>query len=118
MGWVGLAATTRKPGRRVSFWSRPSPSLLLTLLEPRLLERRGAAGVPLGALQNRLDRRPQPALQRRTEDPALKAKAGHSSMSTTERYVKLAGVVFRSEATAQAARLLGRSPIFYPTHLT
>ncbi|MEO5575621.1 MAG: tyrosine-type recombinase/integrase [Gaiellaceae bacterium] len=39
---------------------------------------------------------------------ALKSKAGHSSMATTERYVKLAGVVFRSEATAQAARLLGR----------
>jgi hypothetical protein len=45
---------------------------------------------------------------------ALKAKAGHSSMSTTERYVKLAGVVFRSEATAQAARLLGSSTNVLP----
>ena len=49
---------------------------------------------------------------------ALKAKAGHSSMSTNERYGKLAGVVFRSEATARAARLLGSLPMFYPTHLT
>ena len=45
---------------------------------------------------------------------ALKAKAGHSSMSTTERYVKLAGVVFRSEAAAQAARLLGPSTNVLP----
>jgi hypothetical protein len=35
-------------------------------------------------------------------------------MSTTERYVKLAGVVFRSEATAQAARLLGPSTNLLP----
>ena len=40
---------------------------------------------------------------------ALKAKAGHARMATTERYVKLAGVVFRDETTAQAARLLGPS---------
>ena len=39
-------------------------------------------------------------------------------MSTTERYGKLAGVMFRSEATAQAARLLGPLRMFYPTHLT
>lgn len=45
---------------------------------------------------------------------ALKAKAGHSSMSTTERYAKLAGVVFRSEATAQAARLVESSTSVLP----
>jgi integrase len=38
---------------------------------------------------------------------AVMAKAGHASMQTTTRYVKLAGVVFRDEAEAQAARLLG-----------
>ena len=45
---------------------------------------------------------------------ALKSKAGHASMATTERYVKLAGVVFRTEATAQAARLLGLSTNVLP----
>jgi hypothetical protein len=46
------------------------PCQVFLLLSPRLLDRYGRACVPLGGLQNRLDRRPQPARQRRTEDPA------------------------------------------------
>jgi integrase len=38
---------------------------------------------------------------------ALMAKAGHGSMSTTQAYVHLAGVLFREEADALARRLLG-----------
>lgn len=38
---------------------------------------------------------------------ALMAKAGHRSMKTTNVYVHLAGVVFRSEAEALERRLLG-----------
>jgi hypothetical protein len=34
-------------------------------------------------------------------------KAGHSSMTTTKRYLHLAGVVFRDEADALERRLLG-----------
>lgn len=50
---------------------------------------------------------------------ALKAKAGHANMATTDRYIKLAGVVFRAEAEAQAARLLGGSSTNrLPTHST
>jgi hypothetical protein len=42
-------------------------------------------------------------------------------MATTDRYVKLAGVVFRKEAEAQAARLLGTEVgyrTWYPTERT
>jgi integrase/recombinase XerD len=38
---------------------------------------------------------------------ALMAKAGHGSMSTTQTYLHLAGVLFREEADALARRLLG-----------
>jgi integrase len=38
---------------------------------------------------------------------AVMAKAGHRSMSTTETYLRLAGVVFREEASALEQRLLG-----------
>jgi integrase len=38
---------------------------------------------------------------------ALMAKAGHGSMSTTQAYLHLAGVLFREEADALARRLLG-----------
>ena len=41
---------------------------------------------------------------------ALMTKAGHASMATTKRYLKLAGVVFREEAAAQERRLLGGQP--------
>jgi hypothetical protein len=37
------------------------------------------------------------------------AKAGHASMTTTKRYLHLAGVVFRDEADALERRLLGVS---------
>ncbi len=41
-------------------------------------------------------------------DPvALMTKAGHASMKTTRRYLRLAGVVFREEADALEQRLLG-----------
>jgi hypothetical protein len=35
------------------------------------------------------------------------AKAGHANMSTTQRYLHLAGVVFHDEAAALEKRLLG-----------
>ncbi len=38
---------------------------------------------------------------------AVMAKAGHANMSTTQRYLHLAGVVFRDEADALERRLLG-----------
>ncbi len=38
---------------------------------------------------------------------AVMAKAGHSSMATTKRYLHLAGVVFHDEAEALERRLLG-----------
>jgi hypothetical protein len=38
---------------------------------------------------------------------ALMTRAGHRSMSTTKGYLHLAGVVFRDEADALEARLLG-----------
>jgi len=40
---------------------------------------------------------------------AIMTKAGHASMATTKRYLKLAGVVFRDEAQALEERLLGTS---------
>ena len=42
-----------------------------------------------------------------TSPNAVMAKAGHTSMETTKRYINLAGIVFQAEAEAQAARLLG-----------
>jgi integrase len=44
---------------------------------------------------------------------AVRATAGHRSMSTTRQYVHLAGVVFRDDAEALEARLLG-GRTFYP----
>ena len=38
---------------------------------------------------------------------AIMTKAGHANMTTTKRYLKLAGVVFRDEADALERRLLG-----------
>lgn len=38
---------------------------------------------------------------------AVMAKAGHANMSTTKRYLKLAGIVFRDEADALEARMFG-----------
>jgi integrase len=38
---------------------------------------------------------------------ALKARAGHEDMSTTQRYIDLAGVMFRAEADAAEARMFG-----------
>jgi len=38
---------------------------------------------------------------------AVMAKAGHASMDTTKRYLRLAGVVFRDEANALDDRMLG-----------
>jgi site-specific recombinase XerD len=38
---------------------------------------------------------------------ALMTKAGHADMSTTKRYMHMAGVVFRDEADRLEARLLG-----------
>lgn len=45
---------------------------------------------------------------------AVMTKAGHSNMSTTRRYMHLAGTVFRDEATALESRLLGAASL-YPT---
>jgi integrase len=39
---------------------------------------------------------------------AVKAKAGHASFKTTERYIHLAGVVFHDEAQRLEERILGR----------
>jgi integrase len=41
---------------------------------------------------------------------ALQARAGHADMSTTQRYIDLAGVRFREEADAAEARMFGASP--------
>jgi integrase/recombinase XerD len=46
---------------------------------------------------------------------AVMATAGHSSMQTTKQYLHLAGVVFRDDADALEARLLGVEP---STHLS
>jgi integrase len=46
------------------------------------------------------------------ENPvALMARAGHRSMRTTERYVHLAGIVFRDEASALERRLFGTADV-------
>jgi integrase len=39
---------------------------------------------------------------------ALQARAGHSDLGTTQRYIDLAGVLFRDEAEAAEARMFGR----------
>ena len=47
---------------------------------------------------------------------AVMTKAGHANMSTTKRYLHLAGTVFRDEATALEQRLLsGDTATLYPT---
>ena len=38
---------------------------------------------------------------------ALQARAGHADMSTTQRYIDLAGVRFRDEAELAEARMFG-----------
>jgi integrase/recombinase XerD len=38
---------------------------------------------------------------------ALQARAGHSDLGTTQRYIDLAGVLFRDEAEAAEARMFG-----------
>ncbi len=38
---------------------------------------------------------------------AIQARAGHADFSTTQRYINLAGVVFRDEAVRAEARILG-----------
>jgi len=50
---------------------------------------------------------------------ALMTRAGHTNMSTTKRYLHLAGTVFQNEAEQLEQRLLGRAT-FYPasTHLS
>jgi integrase/recombinase XerC len=48
---------------------------------------------------------------------AVMAKAGHANMATTQRYLHLAGVVFRDEADALERRLLGK-PVESSTDLT
>jgi hypothetical protein len=46
-------------------------------------------------------------------------KAGHANMSTTKRYLHLAGVVFRDEAEALERRLLnGSGPVESSTDLS
>lgn len=40
---------------------------------------------------------------------AVMAKAGHASMTTTKRYLHLAGIVFRDEAESLERRMLGRT---------
>ena len=47
---------------------------------------------------------------------AVMSKAGHADMKTTKRYLHLAGVVFRSEADALEARMLGAA-VQSSTHL-
>jgi integrase len=42
---------------------------------------------------------------------ALKMKAGHASMNTTQIYIHLAGVVFRDEADRLERRLLGQEAL-------
>jgi integrase len=44
---------------------------------------------------------------------ALMAKAGHTDMKVTRRYLHLAGIVFRDEADALEKRLLGSGRKFY-----
>ena len=46
---------------------------------------------------------------------ALMRRAGHKNVATTQRYVDLAGVVFRDEADALEDRMLGAGRKFYPS---
>lgn len=48
---------------------------------------------------------------------AVMTKAGHSNMATTQRYLHLAGVVFREEADALERRLLAGTKL-YPSEMT
>jgi integrase len=41
---------------------------------------------------------------------ALQARAGHADLGTTQRYIDLAGVLFRDEAEAAEARMFGVAP--------
>lgn len=41
---------------------------------------------------------------------ALQARAGHADLGTTQRYIDLAGVLFRDEAEAAEARMFGPNP--------
>ncbi len=45
---------------------------------------------------------------------ALQAMAGHGDLSTTQRYIDLAGVLFRSEAEAAEARMFGAAQAAEP----
>jgi len=38
---------------------------------------------------------------------ALQARAGHADLGTTQRYIDLAGVLFREEAEVAEARMFG-----------
>jgi integrase len=49
---------------------------------------------------------------------AVKVKAGHSSLSTTEKYIHLAGTEFRDEAEALERRLFGEVSTEPSTNLT
>jgi hypothetical protein len=49
---------------------------------------------------------------------ALMRRAGHKNVATTQRYVDLAGVVFRDEADALEDRMLGAGRKFYPSEPT
>jgi integrase len=40
---------------------------------------------------------------------ALQARAGHADLSTTQRYIDLAGVLFSDEAEAAETRMFGRA---------
>jgi len=48
---------------------------------------------------------------------AVMSKAGHASMSTTQRYLYLTQVVFRDEAERLEDRLLGGTKL-YPSEVT
>jgi hypothetical protein len=49
---------------------------------------------------------------------ALMTKAGHASMATTRRYLRLAGTVFPEEEAALEGRLLGGLSTPSSTHLS
>ncbi len=47
---------------------------------------------------------------------AVMSKAGHANMATTQRYLHLAGVVFRDQADRLEGRLLGGTKL-YPSDM-